>query len=151
MARVVILTICCCVLAAQAATPGENPATQLAMHLVASSEYLDCADLMPAACESINVDLSVEEVQAAGGYGYVVFIAYDVEGITGVEFALAGWPTGRGSPPLYQPNWCPEGAMTYGDHMEDGQQRDQEECHAEENDVLLFEQPESGDQDKDCR
>ena len=64
------------------------------MHVIASDEYLDCADLVPAACESINVDISVAELFEAGGYGYIALLAYDVEEITSAEFALAGWPTG---------------------------------------------------------
>ena len=62
------------------------------MHLIASSDSLGCDDLVPAACESINVDLSLEELFGADGYGYIALLAYDVEGITSVEFAPKGWP-----------------------------------------------------------
>ena len=41
------------------AVAGDNPSAKLAMHVVAGY-YLDCSDLMPAACESINVDISLE-------------------------------------------------------------------------------------------
>ena len=82
---------------------GDNPNAKLALHLLASEEYLDCPELMPASCESINVDLSIEEILGAGGYGYIVLVAYDIDAITGLEFALTGWPTGRGAPTLTGP------------------------------------------------
>ncbi len=103
-----------------AAFAGENPSAKLAMHVVASSGYLDCEDLLPAACDSINVDVSVAEILAASGYGCVAFIAYDVEGITGVEFAVTGWPSGRGAPQLSGPYWCSSGALAMGNHLADG-------------------------------
>jgi hypothetical protein len=87
-----------CVYPPQTSVAGENPNVKLAMHVIASADSLGWDDLIPAACESINVDISVEELLAAGGYGYIVLLAYDVEGITGIEFALSGWPTGRGAP-----------------------------------------------------
>jgi hypothetical protein len=90
------------------------------MHLVAFEQYLDCTDLLPTSCDSINVDLSVAEVLAAGGYGYVAFVAHDVDGITGAEFAVTGWPTGRGAPVLSGPSWCPEDALTLGDALNGG-------------------------------
>jgi len=90
------------------------------MHLIASSDSLGCDDLVPAACESINVDLSIEELFAADGFGYVALLAYDVEGVTSVEFALDGWPSGRGAPPLTGPPWCIEGATTFGNHLGSG-------------------------------
>ena len=73
------------------------------MHLVASNQYLYCPGLTPASCDSINVDLSVAELMAAGGYGYIVLVAYDMESLSGLEFAIAGWPTGRGAPTLTGP------------------------------------------------
>jgi hypothetical protein len=90
------------------------------MHLVASDQYLDCSGFLPASCDSINVDLSVAEVLAAGGYGYVAFVAYDVDGITGAEFAVSGWPTGRGAPVLSGPSWCPDDALTLGNQLDGG-------------------------------
>ena len=69
---------------------GNNPNAKLALHLVASSDSLGCPELAPAACESINVDLSQEEIRDADGYGYLVLVAYDIDSITGVEFALDG-------------------------------------------------------------
>ena len=99
---------------------GDNPDVKLAMHLIASSDSLGCDDLVPAACDSINVDLSIEELFAADGYGYVALLAYDVSGMTSVEFALEGWPSGRGAPPFAGPSWCTEGATTFGDHLASG-------------------------------
>jgi len=112
--------LCIALMSTAPAWGGENPSAKLAMHLVASSGYLDCGDLMPAACDSINVDVSVAEILAAGGYGYIAFVAYDVSGITGVEFAVDGWPTGRGAPTLGGPYWCPEGTLAMGDHLGSG-------------------------------
>jgi len=99
---------------------GDNPNVKLAMHLIASSDSLSCDDLVPAACESINVDVSIEELFGAEGYGYIALLAYDVSGLTSVEFALDGWPLGRGAPPLTGPSWCTEGATTFGDHLASG-------------------------------
>ncbi len=76
-------------------------------------------DLASAACESINVDLSQQEIADADGYRYVVLVAYDIDSITGVEFALDGWPTGRGAPRISEPYWC-EAALTLGDHEDGG-------------------------------
>ncbi|MCK4546482.1 MAG: S8 family serine peptidase [Candidatus Eisenbacteria sp.] len=90
------------------------------MHVVASDEYLYCPDLTPVACDSINVDVSIAEILAANGYGYVAFVAYDVQGITGAEFAVTGWPTGRGAPALSGPYWCPDDALTLGNHLDGG-------------------------------
>ena len=53
------LMLCLVVTGTVPAWAGENPSAKLAMYVVASREYLDCADLMPAACESINVEVSV--------------------------------------------------------------------------------------------
>jgi len=98
---------------------GENPNAKLALHVIASSDSLGCADLMPAACESIESGVSEEDLLAADGYGYILLLAYDIDSITGVEFALDGWPTGRGAPVLSGPNWCHDG-LTLGDHEGEG-------------------------------
>jgi hypothetical protein len=118
--KTMALALCVVLAGILPAWAGENPSAKLAMHVVASNQYLDCADLMPAACESINVDISVGEVLAASGYGYIAFVAYDVLTITGAEFAVDGWPTGRGAPPLSGPYWCPEGTLTMGDPLGSG-------------------------------
>jgi len=99
---------------------GMNPEAKLAMHLIASADSLGWEDLVPTVCESIDVDLSVAEVLQAGGYGYMVLLAYDVEAVSGVEFAISGWPTGRGAPALSGPYWIEEDATTFGDHLADG-------------------------------
>ncbi|GEM_PF-243366 len=118
--KALLLLALAAVIGAHPAIAGENPSAKLAMHVVASSEYLDCGDLIPAACDSINVDASIAEILAAGGYGYVAFVAYDVEGVTGAEFAVTGWPTGRSAPSLSGPHWCPDDALTMGDHLGTG-------------------------------
>ncbi len=102
------------------ASAGENSAGKLAMHLVASEEYLDCSDLLPESCEAINCDLSAAELEAANGYGYLAFIAYDVTSVKGVEFAVDGLPTGRGGPVVQGPHWCSSGALSMGDVMDGG-------------------------------
>jgi|GEM_PF-1510729 len=99
---------------------GTNPEGKLVMHLIASADSLGWEALSPAACESIDVDLSVAEIFQAGGYGYVVLLAYDVEAVSGLEFAISGWPTGRGAPALNGPYWIEEDATTFGDHLADG-------------------------------
>jgi len=120
MLRRILPFMCMFPLVPVASWAGENPDAKMAMHIIASEDSLGWNDLAPAACESINVDVSVSELFAEGGYGYVVLLAYDVEGISGVEFALDGWPTGRGAPQLSGPYWHAEGATTFGDHLDEG-------------------------------
>jgi len=98
---------------------GQNSAGKLAMHLVASEEVLTCEDLLPLSCEAIDSDLSAAELQAANGYGYLAFIAYDVTSVKGVEFAVDGFPSGRGGPVVQGPHWCAPGALSMG-HILDG-------------------------------
>ncbi len=107
-----------CVIVIGMVTPvlaGENPSAKLALHLVASSDSLGCAELAPSACDSISLEISAEDLAAADGYGFFALVAYDIDSITGVEFALDGWPTGRGAPALGGPYWC-EDNLTLGDH-----------------------------------
>jgi len=99
---------------------GGNSQGKLAMHVVASGDSLDWEDLVPAACESIHVDVSAAEIFEAGGHGYVVLLAYSVDAVSGVEFALSGWPAGRGAPVLNDPVWHEAGATTFGDHLAAG-------------------------------
>jgi len=99
---------------------GMNPEAKLAMHLIASADSLGWEVLSPAACESIDADLSLGELFEAGGYGYILLLAYHVEAVSGVEFAISGWPTGRGAPVLNGPYWIEEDATTFGDHLADG-------------------------------
>ena len=120
MRKKIILAACLAMAAPLPSWGGNNPGAKLAMHVVPSSDFLGCADLLPSACDSINVDASIAEILAAGGYGYVAFVAYDVQGITGAEFVVTGWPTGRGAPLLGGPHWCPDGALTMGDHLGTG-------------------------------
>jgi len=83
------------------------------MHVVATGEYLDCEDLCPAemTCLDVDCDLSLADLQAAGGYGYVAFLVYNVEEVMSAEFLVTGWPTGEGSPGFQGPQYClgPEG------------------------------------------
>jgi len=117
---------------------GLNPQAKLAMHLVASDSYLTCAELAPASCDSINVDLSAAEILASGGYGYVAFVAYDVTSLTGAEFAVTGWPTGRGAPALNGPVWCSQDALTLGDHLGSGGITTFPAVEADENGIVLL-------------
>lgn len=116
----VVLVSCLLLLWATTAFAGENSAGKLAMHLVASEEYLDCADLLPESCEGINCDLSAAELEAANGYGYLAFIGYDVTHLVGVEFAVAGFPTGRSGPTVQGPFWCIPEALAIRDIFEEG-------------------------------
>ncbi|MCK4548222.1 MAG: hypothetical protein KAW17_12365 [Candidatus Eisenbacteria sp.] len=120
MMKTTALAACLTLIAAAPSIAGENPNAKLAMHVVASDQYLYCQELTPAVCESINVDVSIQEILAASGYGYIAFVAYDVEGLTGAEFAVSGWPSGRGAPQLSGPYWCPEGTLAMGEHLASG-------------------------------
>ncbi len=85
-----------------------NPDAKLAMHLVASDEYLYCDDLIASACSGIDPDLSMAELAASGYQAYAVFLAYDLETcITGVEYLVTGWPTGPDAPAFEFPEYCP--------------------------------------------
>jgi hypothetical protein len=88
---------------------GYNEHVSLAMHVVASNAYLDCSALCPPemTCQDIDCDLSVTELEAAGGYGYVAFVAYNVDNVIALEFFVAGWPLGEGSPDFSGPTYCP--------------------------------------------
>jgi hypothetical protein len=101
---------------------GPNPSVSLAMHVVASDEYLDCGSLAETMdCEDIDNCATVEEIGAiAYGYAYVYFLAYDFNGVTALEFALTGWPTGRGAPSTPTLHYCGENAPAFGDPWADG-------------------------------
>jgi len=86
-----------------------NEHGSLAIHLVASNEYLECEDLCPPGmtCEDINCDLSMEELEASGGYGYAAFVAYNIDyGVSTVEFFVVGWPVGPATPDFAGPVYC---------------------------------------------
>jgi len=98
-----------------------NEEVSLAMHVVATGEYLDCEDLCPAemTCLDVDCDLSVAELQAWGGYGYVAFLAYNVDEAKAIEFLVVGWPTGPGTPDFTGPMYCAgEDATVLGEPFE---------------------------------
>jgi len=98
-----------------------NEHGSLAIHLVASNEYLQCEDLCPPGmtCEDIDCDLSMAELEASGSYGYVVFVAYNVDQILAIEFLVVGWPSGPGTPGFDGPWLCTgEGGGVVGQPFE---------------------------------
>jgi len=112
--------VCAIVPAASGAT-AINEEVSLAMHVVATGEYLDCEDLCPAemTCLDVNCDLSVAELQAAGGYGYVAFLAYNVDEAAALEFYVVGWPMGPETPDFTGPMYCAgEDAVLFGEPFE---------------------------------
>lgn len=82
----------------------------LAIHLVASDEYLACSDLCPPSmsCHDVNCDLSLVELLASGGYGYIAFLCYNAEQVEKTEFFVTGWPVGPGTPDFLGPYYCVE-------------------------------------------
>lgn len=89
------------------ALAGENPDAKLAMHLVASDEYLYCDDLAPATVFDITDELTIAELAASGYCGYVLFLAYDLGScIHCMEYFVTGWPMGRGAPFITPPTYC---------------------------------------------
>ena len=73
-------------LIAAPAFAGPNPDAALAMHTVASFEYLYCPELtqpgspfFPIDCLGIDPSAEPAELDASYGYVYVVFLAYNVE------------------------------------------------------------------------
>jgi len=108
-------------LATPSAAHAINEEASLAMHVMAMGEYLDCEDLCPAemTCLDVNCDLSVAELEAAGGYGYVTFLAYNVDEVQRVEFYVIGWPIGTGTPDFAGPHYCPSNeAQVLGEPFE---------------------------------
>jgi hypothetical protein len=94
----------------------------LAMHTVAAFEYLSCDDLTdpasphsPVNCAGIDNGATMDEIVASYGYVTVVFLAYHVDAITGVEYCISGWPTV--SPGL---EYCPETSSLVGDPFNGG-------------------------------
>jgi hypothetical protein len=112
-------------LIAAPAFAGPNPQAALAMHTVASYEYLYCPELMglqylPGLCDDIDNSATVEDLDASGGYVYVVFMAYNVGCLSGVEYCIAGWPVSRGAPPAPVLMYCPEGSLVLGNPLGTG-------------------------------
>ncbi|MCK4547723.1 MAG: hypothetical protein KAW17_09815, partial [Candidatus Eisenbacteria sp.] len=101
---------------------GPNPDVKLAMHVVATYDFLYCDDFAAALTTpgDMDPDVSQAELDAASGYAYVVFCAYDFDSVSGVEFQLSGWPTGRGTPPQPTMIWCPGSSLVLGDPWSGG-------------------------------
>ena len=105
---------------------GLNPTGELAMHVVVSDLYLDCPDLgyagygeVPPDCAGIVNYASPTELGAGFGYVFVVFCAYNVTGLKGVEYCIVKPYTGR-NPVTF--TLCPPdpGSLVLGDPMMGG-------------------------------
>jgi hypothetical protein len=130
MKRTLAIVFGLLVLAAPAfAQLGPNPNVSLAMHTVASYDYLFCPELMtpvpdgylPWDCSMIDNSATVEEMDASYGYVYVVFLAYNIDtALNGVEYCVMGWPVVRGSPPVPLMNYCPESSLVLGNPLAGG-------------------------------
>ncbi len=80
---------------------GTNPDTRVCMHLIATDQYLVdlyTTDLAELTLADIDQDLTVAELSATGYYAYCILCAYNIDNISGIEFQIDGWPTGRGAP-----------------------------------------------------
>jgi hypothetical protein len=88
------------------ARAGQNPDVSLAIHLVATYEYLDCPELCPESmsCEDIDCDLSLAELEASGGYALAVLLIYNALRITALEYFVTGWP--EDAPDFSGPHYC---------------------------------------------
>jgi hypothetical protein len=102
------------------AIAGENSDVRFAMHCVATSQYLYDLKDCPQDCDEIDWDLTRAELSMTGGYGIIFLIAYNVNAVAGIEYALE-YPTGVSTtfePPEY---WCGEdNAIGMGDVAGDG-------------------------------
>jgi hypothetical protein len=99
----------------------DNPDGSLAIHLVASNDYLECPDLCPLgmSCLDVDCDLTLAELEVTGGYGYAAFLAYNVTNVSAIEFYVVGWPLGPGSPDFSGPYYCAsEDALVLGEPFE---------------------------------
>ena len=97
----------------------QNADVELAMHVVVTDGYLYCEtaqDWCPFDCSQIDND-GLESEIAPGGWGYmdVVFLAYNFEAISAVEFLVVGWPSDRGSPAVPAMSYCPATGTLFGD------------------------------------
>jgi hypothetical protein len=107
------------ILISQPVVGGENPNVRLAMHCVATNQYLyelrDC----PQSCDEIDCDLTREELSLTGGYGMIFLVAYNVNGLASIEYAL-DYPDGVST--TFEPTeyWCGESALSLGNREEDG-------------------------------
>jgi len=93
---------------------GPNPSVSLAMHVIVSDDYLECG-LVPETmdCEDIVNSATPEEIDVLSfGYVYVCLLAYDFDAVTGLEFALTGWPTPGGRPAI---DYCGTYPTVFGD------------------------------------
>jgi len=70
------------------AAAGENTGVRLAMHCVASDRYLGCPSDCPQSCEEIDWDFTPEELATSFDQGTIYLVAYNVSGLSGIEFAL---------------------------------------------------------------
>jgi len=119
--RVIALAIAAAAVCSSPSCANINEDASLAMHVVATGEYLDCQDLCPAQmmCLDVDCDLSVADLEAAGGYGYVAFLAYNVDEVEMLEFFIAGWPIGPGTPDFTGPTYCAgEDVFVFGEPFE---------------------------------
>ena len=114
-------------LVASVSFAGENPQGELAMHVVASGDFLYCPELttpgggyFPLDCLGIDNDATPAELAAAYGYAYVVLCCYNVTGITGVEYCITGFPVARDGSPAVALNYCPTESLVLGDPLVGG-------------------------------
>jgi hypothetical protein len=115
------LVLCAVACATHSPAYGDNEEGSLAIHVVASNEYLECPDLCPPdmSCLDVDCDLSLAELEASGGYGYAVFLAYNVDEVQAIEFLVVGWPIGPGTPDFLGPYYCAgDDASVWGEPFE---------------------------------
>ena len=86
---------------------GENSNVRLAMHCTASSSYLGCPDECPQSCDEIDWDLTPQELANSGDQGFIYLVAYNVTGLSGIEFALEATPGSGAS--FKSIRWCGTG------------------------------------------
>ncbi|MCK4547506.1 MAG: hypothetical protein KAW17_08715 [Candidatus Eisenbacteria sp.] len=84
----VVIAAAVLVLISQPAAAGGNSDVRLAMHCVATNQYLYDLDECPQSCDEIDCDLTRQELAVSGGWGKIFLVAYNVDGIAGIEFAL---------------------------------------------------------------
>jgi|GEM_PF-4059449 len=106
---------------------GPGGGGSLGMHTVPSWENLNCGDLadstsphFPDWCTDIDNSLTLPELDESYYEMYVVLLAYNVDAIAGVEFAIGGWPDGPDAPPPPDVYYCPETSMVQGDPFDGG-------------------------------
>ena len=78
------------------------------MHLIATEAYLQdlySESLAELVLDEIDQDLNIAELASSNYTGCCILCAWNISGMSGIEFAIEGWRTARASPPRPTIEW----------------------------------------------